>query len=206
MTTTFPTTLDSYATVPQNQNTAVRHRERHQDVEDAVEALEAKVGVDDSAVPTSLDYRVAQLEDNQPTAIAFSFVPTVSFATPGDLAVVYTVQSGFGYRIGKLVYVNVALTFTPTYTTASGEFRILGLPFAAAAGASQDASMAISNLGTGWTWPASSTQLNGQIQNSASHIRVLAIGNGIAVAVVGAAHAPSGTAKTIYLSGVYLRA
>lgn len=206
MTTQFPSGLDSYAAVPQNQNTAVRHRTRHQDVEDAIEAIEAKVGVDDSAVASSLDYRVAQLEDNQPTAIAFAFTPTVSFAVPGDLAVVYTVQSGFGYRIGHLIYVNVALTFTPTYTTASGEFRILGLPYAAAAGASQDASIGISNIGTGWTWPASSTQLNGQIQNAAQHIRVLAVGSGIAVAVVGAAHAPSGTAKTIYLSGVYLRA
>lgn len=62
MTTQFPTTLDAYATVPTNQNVVVKHHERHQNVEDAIEAIEAKVGVNASTVQTSLDYRVSLLE------------------------------------------------------------------------------------------------------------------------------------------------
>lgn len=61
MAITYPTTLDNFGTVPVNQQTAVAHRERHQDVEDAVEALELKVGVDNSADPNSLDYKVTQV-------------------------------------------------------------------------------------------------------------------------------------------------
>jgi len=62
MSTSFPSGLDQYEPVPRNQAIAVKHHERHQNVEDAVEALEAKVGVDGSTVPTSLDYRVTQME------------------------------------------------------------------------------------------------------------------------------------------------
>lgn len=40
----------------------VSHSGQHTDANDAIEALQAKVGVDSSAVTTSLDYRVAQLE------------------------------------------------------------------------------------------------------------------------------------------------
>lgn len=58
MATNFPTSLDTYSDVPTNQATVVKHRERHQSVEDAVEAIEAKVGVNNSAVTSSLDYRV----------------------------------------------------------------------------------------------------------------------------------------------------
>ena len=38
------------------------HDEQHADANDAIEALQAKVGVDSSAVTSSLDYRVGQLE------------------------------------------------------------------------------------------------------------------------------------------------
>lgn len=61
MSTSFPTGLDAYSAVPANQNTITKHRDRHQNVEDAIEAIEAKVGVNGSAVATSLDYLVAQL-------------------------------------------------------------------------------------------------------------------------------------------------
>lgn len=60
MTTNFPTGLDSFAPVPENQQTVVKHRFRHQNVEDAIEAIEAKVGVNGSAVTTSIDYKLSQ--------------------------------------------------------------------------------------------------------------------------------------------------
>jgi hypothetical protein len=60
----YPTSLDTFtnptATDPMNSGT-VPHATQHADINDAVEALEAKVGVDGSAVTTSLDYKVGQL-------------------------------------------------------------------------------------------------------------------------------------------------
>jgi hypothetical protein len=59
----FPEDLDSL-TNPQSTDSvqAVSHAAQHADVNDAIEALEAKVGVDGSTVATSLDYRIATLE------------------------------------------------------------------------------------------------------------------------------------------------
>lgn len=61
MAITFPTTLDSLTnpTASDKLNSVtVPHATQHADINDAVEALEAKVGIDDSAVTTSLDYIV----------------------------------------------------------------------------------------------------------------------------------------------------
>jgi hypothetical protein len=63
MATSFPTSLDSL-TNPSATDTldSPPHDEQHADANDAIEALQAKVGVDSSAVTSSLDYKVAQLE------------------------------------------------------------------------------------------------------------------------------------------------
>ena len=63
MATNFPSSVDSF-TNPTTSDTlaSVSHSAQHSDVNDAVEALEAKVGVDSSTVSSSLDYRVAALE------------------------------------------------------------------------------------------------------------------------------------------------
>ena len=63
MATSYPTSLDSF-TNPTAVDTldSPPHDTQHADGNDAIEALQAKVGVDSSAVATSLDYRVGQLE------------------------------------------------------------------------------------------------------------------------------------------------
>jgi hypothetical protein len=57
--TNFPSSLDSL-TNPTSTDAlnSPSHADQHANVNDAVEALEAKVGVDGSAVTTSLDYKV----------------------------------------------------------------------------------------------------------------------------------------------------
>jgi len=59
MATSFPTGLDAL-TNPTGSSalTSPDHAGQHADINDAVEALEAKVGVDGSAVTSSLDYKV----------------------------------------------------------------------------------------------------------------------------------------------------
>ena len=63
MTTNFPGSLDSFtnpSATDAMDSVTVPHATQHADLNDAVEALQAKVGVDGSAVTTSLDYKVAQ--------------------------------------------------------------------------------------------------------------------------------------------------
>ena len=57
-----------------------------------------------------------------------TYTPVVSFDTPGNLSVAYAQQVGEYTKIGDTVYFNVSLTFTPTYSTASGILSIT-LPF-----------------------------------------------------------------------------
>lgn len=65
MATNFPTGLDAL-TNPISTDTlnSPSHSGQHTDANDAIEALQAKVGVNSSAVTTSLDYKVGQLETN----------------------------------------------------------------------------------------------------------------------------------------------
>ena len=61
MATNFPTSIDSF-TNPTSGDTldSPSHAAQHANVNDAVEALQAKVGVDGSAVTGSLDYKVSE--------------------------------------------------------------------------------------------------------------------------------------------------
>ena len=61
MATGFPTSLDAL-TNPTSTDalTSPSHADQHADANDAIEALQAKVGVNGSAVTTSLDYKVSQ--------------------------------------------------------------------------------------------------------------------------------------------------
>lgn len=71
MATQFPTSLDQYDPVPRNQAVAVKHHDRHQNVEDAIEAIEGYVGVTGSMVPTSLTYILNNLIANGATILPF---------------------------------------------------------------------------------------------------------------------------------------
>jgi len=63
MATNFPENLDSLINPqPTDSVAVVSHSAQHTNVNDAIEALQAKVGVHNSAVTTSLDYRVKSLE------------------------------------------------------------------------------------------------------------------------------------------------
>lgn len=60
MTTSFPTSLDALTNPTGSSSlTSPDHAGQHADANDAIEALQTKVGVDGSAVTSSLDYMVA---------------------------------------------------------------------------------------------------------------------------------------------------
>lgn len=62
MATNFPSSLDTSTTIPAESSStslAVNHPTAHQNIQDAIEAIEAKIGVDSSAVTTSHDYKLS---------------------------------------------------------------------------------------------------------------------------------------------------
>jgi hypothetical protein len=65
MASNFPSSLDSFTNPSSSDamdSVSVPHATQHSDLNDAVEALQAKVGADSSAVASSHDYKIAQLE------------------------------------------------------------------------------------------------------------------------------------------------
>ena len=61
MATNFPTSLDALTNpTATDALTSPSHADQHADANDAIEALQAKVGVNGSAVTTSLDYKVSK--------------------------------------------------------------------------------------------------------------------------------------------------
>lgn len=137
----------------------------------------------------------------------FSFTPQVTFATPGDMSVTYTQQVGQGYRIGKLVYFQISLTFAVTHTTASGEFRITGLPFPAVSGGSRYNAMLVPSINTQFTWPASVTSIFARLPESDSTLRLLGQGSSVGTTIFTSVNVPSSvTSKVISITGMYMSA
>lgn len=90
----------------------------------AVGGLAINTGVGGSGSVTTADLTVS----NSSTFPSGTWTPVVTFATPGDLSVIYTVQTGDWEQIGNRIHLTFSLSFTPTFTTASGAFRIDGIP------------------------------------------------------------------------------
>jgi hypothetical protein len=64
MPTTYPGAIDDYDLVPESQAAITAHRERHQDIEDAMEAVQTFVGTSAATDATSVAGRVKQMQSN----------------------------------------------------------------------------------------------------------------------------------------------
>lgn len=104
MATNFPTNLDDLSN-PQGTDSLQGHAQLHTNVNDAIEALQEKVGVNNSTDATSLDYRVTFLENVPQSTEAKLIYETVSNNTGSTIAK------------GKAVYVSGAVG-------ASGKLRV----------------------------------------------------------------------------------
>jgi len=118
MATNFPTSLDSL-TNPQGTDSvqAVSHAAQHANANDAIEALEAKVGADNSAVTTSLDYRVRTLENASVDTEAIQDIvgAMVSGNTETNLVVTYDDTNGkLNFATGSDVVTTTSLNNTLT--------------------------------------------------------------------------------------------
>lgn len=92
MATNFPTTLDVLIN-PTSTNTlsAPSHSQQHANENDAIEALQTKVGVNGSNDPNSLDYKVSSVEDQIATLSSSGAATTELLGLEGNNDVSATV-------------------------------------------------------------------------------------------------------------------
>ncbi len=104
-----------------------------------------------------------------------AWTPVFTFVTPGDLVISAVSGSNWYVRVGDMVLLFMAYTFTPTFTTASGNASVTGLPVASVAG-QNNASGQLFNS-SGLTYPASCTLLLSRIAGNASIMSMVGVGS-----------------------------
>lgn len=131
-------------------------------------------------------------------AVDGTWTPSVTFATPGDLAVTYSVQTGTYRKTGKRVDVAFSLvTSAFTHTTAAGLLTLTGLPFAGAAGYTGP-------LDFQGITKAGYTNFVAKTVAATTTLQVAAGGSGVVAATVLAADTPTGGTLRLVGSLTYL--
>ena len=142
MASTYPTSLDSFTNpLAANPLTAPSHAQQHSDINDAVEALEAKVAIGNTVLGTWIDYT--------PTWTA-----TVSNPAIGNGTIV-----GRYSLVNKTVTAQIYISMGSTTTYGSGNY-LLSLPVAAATTLGSFAA-----LGSAWYYDASANNATTGIAN-----------------------------------------
>jgi len=131
MATNFPASLDTL-TNPSASDTldSPPHDEQHADANDAIEALQAKVGVDGSAVTTSLDYKVANLESRPVETKTASYVLVAAdvnkrIVMNSASATTITVNTGI-FSAGDTVWIHNIGAGTTTVTAGTATVNTAG--------------------------------------------------------------------------------
>ena len=113
MATNFPTSLDTLTNPTSSDSlSSPSHSAQHANVNDAVEALQAKVGADSSAVTSSHDYKIADHA---------SRITTLEGATNGGMVPLVTED------FTSVSAVNIDNVFTADYRAYKIVFRLTGL-------------------------------------------------------------------------------
>lgn len=131
----------------------------------------------------------------------FSWTPTVTFATPGDLSITYAERIGKYWFLPNGVHIECRISFsTNAYTTASGAFRITGLPVLGRA--TSGIGIALGSASK-FDFSASFTQITGSLSTSTAisstgHIGLQQIGDNQTTGDISSSAVPAST------SGFYL--
>lgn len=94
MATQFPTALDSFTNPTETSNmddAGVLHSDQHANANDAIEALQAKVGITNSTDPASIEYKLARKQST------FTFVSPPATATSTGTEGSVVVSGGYMY-------------------------------------------------------------------------------------------------------------
>jgi hypothetical protein len=136
------------------------------------------------------------------TTLFSSWTPVFTFATPGNISYAGSTINGYYETAGNIYVVTFAITTTPTFTTASGNAQITGLPVASNSGTGN---VAVGNFSiSSTTWPTLATSLSLQIAAGASLITLVGSGTAQASANFTTSNFVSGVAITITGSIMYL--
>lgn len=131
-----------------------------------------------------------------------TWTPTLTALTAGDLSTTYQYRTGTYRKIGKLVYVDFAIVTTAwTWTTASGDVLVTGLPFAVTNTQNQGAG-AISTW-QGVTLPAGYTAITTYGSSNTTHMYLTIGGSAKASTTLQISAMPSGTQQYLYGSVCY---
>lgn len=126
-----------------------------------------------------------------------TWTPALSFATAGDLSVAYASRNGYYTKVGRLVTAYFFLqTSTFTHTTASGNCRISGLPFANSNDTNNNAIGAMRWQGITKT---NFTDVAATPESNATYLLLIASGSAQGGSFVAAADMP--TTGTVVLAG-----
>ena len=119
----FPTSLDSLTNpVASDQTTVVHHATQHADANDLLEAIQAKIGIDSSAVATSLDYLIKNAASLNPGHLHTISAITLSAETGNEVA--YTLN----YTVNKLTSGNdTGLLISMTDTASPGTSKTIDI-------------------------------------------------------------------------------
>lgn len=115
-----------------------------------------------------------------------TWTPVLTFATAGNLVVVYSIQTGVYTKIGRQANVQFLIrTSTFTHTTASGTLQITGFPFT---------SSATTTGPTNWrgVTKANFTDMSSRLDSGTATGNIMASGSGQVTAVLTAADMPTG--------------
>ena len=129
----FPTSLDALTNPVAGDATnsvTVPHATQHANANDAIEALEARVGITGSAVTSSLTYRTATLETFAVTQGAWTAYTPTWAATGTAVSLGNGTVTGKYMKVGRRVDVSVTLTAGSTTTFGTGVWTFT-LPFTA---------------------------------------------------------------------------
>lgn len=123
------------------------------------------------------------------------WTPTFTCATPGNLAITYSIRAAAFTKIGRQVFANFVLSTSAfTWTTASGAINITGLPFATSA---------VSQIMGGLDWSgitkAGYTTVNCVLSPATTFLQLVASGSALARIGLNIADFPSG--GSVFLSG-----
>lgn len=127
------------------------------------------------------------------------WTPTLTFGTPGNLAVNYAARIGEYEKLGNLVFVSFQITTSSfTHTTASGDALITGLPFPSAS-----EMVRIGALRWQGITKAGYTDINTRLVQGGDNFTLAATGSGQPQTNVSAADMPSGGTVGLTSTVVY---
>jgi hypothetical protein len=130
-----------------------------------------------------------------------TFTPVLTFATPGNVSVTYSIQLGFYTKVGDTVHVWIVIaTSAFTHTTAADNLQITGLPFASKNTANF---FQVGNVVWQGITKANYTQVNSHIGVNSSIMELRASGSGQSLDAVTFSDVPTGGSVAFRIQHTY---